>query len=130
VNVRTAASVIRFASSIWITLWIPRDMSPGTSEEQVTLYTDNCMGCPLFHKWKFKWKLVEVIRDFTCSLYSFVVWPITSRWHVPRKITCENQNVSHEFSLTKTPPSDMSHLKSLVKLKIFPMSFHLWKYRV
>jgi len=87
---------------LWITLWIPWDMSSCTSEEQVTLHIENCMGCPHFHKWKFKWKFFEVPRDFTCSLYSFFVWPVTCRWHVPSEITCEN--------------------------KIFSMSFHLWNH--
>jgi len=68
---------------LWITLGITWDMSSCTSEEQVTLHIENCMGCPHFHKWKFKWKFFEVLRDFTCSLYSFFVWPVTCRWLVP-----------------------------------------------
>jgi len=67
-----------------------------TIEEQVTLHY---MGYPHFHKWKIKWKFSKVPRDFTCSLYSFFVWPVTCRWHVPREITCEIQNFSNEFSL-------------------------------
>jgi len=90
-------------------LWIPWDMSSCTSEEQVTLHIENCVGCAHFHKWKFKWTFFEVPRDFTCSFYSFFVWPVTCRWHVPSEITCkwhvpsditcENQNSSHEFFL-------------------------------
>jgi len=79
-----------------------QDMSSCISEEQVTLHIENCMGCPHFHKWKFKWKFFEVPWDFTCSLYSFFVWPITCRWHVLSEITCEN--------------------------KFFFMSFHLWNH--
>jgi len=70
-----------------------------TNKEQVTLQIKNCMGCPHFHKWKFKWKFFEVPRDFTCSLYSFFEWPVTCRWHVPSEITCENHNICNEFSL-------------------------------
>jgi len=84
---------------LWITLWIQWDLSSCTSEEQVTLHIENYLGCPHYHKWKFKWKFFEVPRDFTCSLYSFFVWPVTLRWHFPSEITCENQHFSHEFSL-------------------------------
>jgi len=108
----------------WISLWIPRYMSACTSEEQVTLHEDNCTRCPLFHKWKIKWTFFEVTRDFTSYLYSFLVWPagdtlhvkslenseyfvcvftyeITCKWHIPREITCELQNISNEFLLMK-----------------------------
>jgi len=43
--------------------------SPCTSKEQLTLHIDNCMGCPHFHNWKFKWKFFVFPRDFTCFLY-------------------------------------------------------------
>jgi len=109
-------------------LVITANMSACTGKEQLTLHMDNCMGCPFFHKWKFKWKVFEITRDITCSLYSFVVWHVTWRWHDLREITCEIQNVSDEFSLTKSLESDTSFVKSLVKFRIFPMSFHLLKY--
>jgi len=89
---------------LWITLWTPQDMSPCTSEEQVTLHIDNCMWCPLFHKWKLKWKFSEVPRGFTCS-FMFIYRSLS-------------------------PAGDKNRVKSLVKCRIFPMSIYLWKYRI
>jgi len=109
---------------LWITLWIPWDMSSCTSEEQVTLHIENCMGCPHFHKWKFKWNFSKShgisLVPYTHFSYGlsragdtsqvkslvkikFFPWvftyEITCKWHVPSEITCENQNFSHEFLL-------------------------------
>jgi len=124
---------------LWISLWIPWDTSSCTSEEEVTLHIDNCMGCPQFHKWKFKWTFFEVARDFTCSLYSFFVWPVTCRWHVPNEITCENQIFSMSFHLWNhlqvTRPkwnhlwkSKFSHELLLIEFKIHKFVYTFNKY--
>jgi len=86
----------------WITFWMPWHMSSCTCEEQVTLHIDNCMWFSLFHKWKLKLKFFEVPRDFPFS-YTHL-----------------------SYSLSRS--DDTSRVKSIVKFRIFPMSFHLWNH--
>jgi len=107
----------------WITLGITWDMSSCTSEEQVTFHIENCMGCPHFHKWKFKWKFFEVLREIPYTHFSYGL----SR-------AGDSSQVNHmgkskfflEFSLVKSLARDTSQVKHLGKSEIF-LEFSLVK---
>jgi len=73
-------------------------MSICTSEEQVTLHIDNCIGCPLF------------LRSQGISLvpYTHLSYDMSRAGEI--------QNISNELSLMKSLASDTSQVKSLVKI--------------
>jgi len=123
VRVTNNPSVPKKKFHLWITLGITWDMSSCTSEEQVTLHIENCMECPHFHKWKFKWKFFEVLRDFTCSLYSFFVWPVTCRWHVPSESLGKIRILPWVFTCEITCKGHVPS-ESLGKIRIFPWVFN------
>jgi len=85
---------------LWIILWIPWDMSPCTSEEQLTLHLDN----------------VWVVRFFQSK---------NSNENFSKSHGISLVPYTHLSYVTATRPT---WNQSFVKFKLFPMSFYLWNH--